>query len=109
MSNTVWFREALESATEITVPGAKLKVISPVGFLATKFAAFHDRGEGDYYASSDLEDIVTVVDGRDGIMQDLANADVFLCEYVRASMRKLVGNPDFQDALSGLMSSDEAG
>lgn len=107
--NTVWFKEALESVTEIEVPGAKLKVVSPVGFLATKLAAYDDRGGGDFYASADLEDIITVIDGRDEMMQDLANADVSLREYVRASMRKLGGNPDFQDALSGLLSSDEAG
>lgn len=46
--NTAWFREALASATKCHVPGGELRVVSPVGFIATKYVAFLDRGEGDY-------------------------------------------------------------
>lgn len=83
--NTVWFQEALESAVEIEVSGARLKVVSPVGFLATKHAAYLDRGQGDFYGSANLEDFVT------------------------RSIAALSADPDFQDALSGLLASDEAG
>jgi hypothetical protein len=34
--------------------------------VATKLEAFLKRGGGDYIASHDLEDIVTVVDGSQG-------------------------------------------
>lgn len=37
--NTVWFQEALDSAVVMQVSGSLLKIVSPVGFLATKFAA----------------------------------------------------------------------
>src|SRR5476649_8225 len=60
--NTAWFAEALATATEREIGHVRLKLISPVAFLATKHIAFSDRGGGDYYASHDLEDFVTVID-----------------------------------------------
>jgi predicted nucleotidyltransferase len=60
--NTAWFREALASATRRVVPGGTLRVVAPAGFIATKYVAFRDRGASDYYASHDLEDLITVVD-----------------------------------------------
>ena len=61
--NTTWFKEALSTATEKEIAHTRLKLVSPAGFLATKYVAFLDRGQGDHYASHDLEDFVTVVDG----------------------------------------------
>lgn len=107
--NTAWFQEALESAVEIEVSGAWLKVVSPVGFLATKHAAYCDRGLGDFYGSADLEDIITVIDGRDNIVKEIADSDAALRRYVTGSISALSADPDFQDALSGLLASDEAG
>jgi hypothetical protein len=72
--NTAWFAEALATATERGFGNVRLKLISPVAFLATKYAAFCDRGNGDYYASHDMEDFITVIDGRDGIAAEIANA-----------------------------------
>jgi len=62
--NTAWLREALASATPCAVPGGTLRVVSPVGFIATKYVAYLDHDAGDYYASHDLEDSITVIDGR---------------------------------------------
>jgi predicted nucleotidyltransferase len=55
--NTAWFKEALATATAREFAHTSLKLVSPVGFLATKYVAFLDRGTGDYYASHDLKDL----------------------------------------------------
>jgi len=47
--------------------GRIISLIAAPVFIATKLEAFHDRGGGDFLASHDLEDIVTVVDGRPGV------------------------------------------
>ncbi|GAB5559826.1 MAG: hypothetical protein SynsKO_14730 [Synoicihabitans sp.] len=107
--NTAWFQEALESAIEIPVQGARLTVVSAVGFLATKYAAFEDRGKGDYYGSADVEDMITVIDGREEITREITDSDPALCRFVVESIKTLNEDPDFQDALSGLLPSDEAG
>jgi predicted nucleotidyltransferase len=106
--NTAWFREALTSATLRAVPGGTLRVVSPVGFIATKYVAFLDRGAGDYYASHDLEDLITVIDGRGKIVEEVAAADPALCAYVTKAMSALVSSEDFMEALPGHLPPDAA-
>jgi predicted nucleotidyltransferase len=106
--NTAWFREALASATPRMVPGGTLRVVSPAGFIATKYVAFLDRGAGDYCASHDLEDLITVIDGREEIVEEVAAADPALCAYVTKAMAALVSSDDFMEALSGHLPADAA-
>ena len=40
-------------------------------FLATKLAVFDGRGEGDYVLSHDMEDIIVLLDGRRGIVEEV--------------------------------------
>lgn len=105
---TAWFRGALASATLRVVRGGELRVVSPIGFIATKYVVFLDRGDGDYYASHDLEDLLTVIDGREQIDAELAGAEVGLRTYVRQAMAELVGSADFMEALPGHLSADRA-
>ena len=48
----------------------QLTLISLFAFFATKQVAFADRGGGDYRASHDLEDLITVIDGRAHIVAE---------------------------------------
>jgi hypothetical protein len=106
--NTAWFKEALATATEQEFTHTRLKLISPVAFLATKHVAFTDRGKGDYYASQDLEDFVTVIDGREKIAAEVNEAPAELRQYVIASVRGLVGAHSFDEALPGHLPPDRA-
>lgn len=106
--NTAWFKEALASATEREFAHTRLKLVSPAAFLATKYVAFVDRGNGDYHASHDLEDFTTVIDGREGIVADIDQAPTELRRYVIAAVRTLHIATAFDDALSGHLPSDEA-
>ncbi len=42
----------------------RVRVVAAPYFCATKLETFRDRGKGDYLASHDLEDPITVVEGR---------------------------------------------
>ncbi len=106
--NTVWFREALATATLLPVPGGSLRVVAPVAFVATKYVAFRDRGAGDYHASHDLEDLITVIDGRERIVEEIAAAGPSLRTYVTEAMAALVSSEDFMEALPGHLPSDSA-
>jgi predicted nucleotidyltransferase len=106
--NTTWFREALASATVHTISGGRLRIVSPVGFIATKYVAFLDRGNGDYYDSHDLEDLITVIDGSENIIEEVAAADPALSAYVAKAMARLVGSEDFMEALPGHLPADSA-
>lgn len=43
--NTIWFDHALASADDRDVGGETIRVISASAFVATKLAAFCDRGD----------------------------------------------------------------
>lgn len=88
--NTAWFKEALATATEQVFARTRIRLISPVAFLATKHVAFADRGDGDYYASHDLEDFVAVIDGRANILMDVEQAPAVLRRYVTDAVRGLL-------------------
>jgi hypothetical protein len=60
-----WYRPAMDSAEEREIAlGLNVRVFPAPYFSATKFEAFADRGDGDYLASRDLEDLVAVMDRR---------------------------------------------
>jgi hypothetical protein len=97
-----WFPEVLTFAEMKDLgEGCRARVITPALFLATKLEAFKDRGKGDYYGSHDLEDIITLVDGRASIVADVIDAPEPVRSYIANCFRKLSRNPDFQDAFPG--------
>lgn len=106
--NTTWFKEALATVSEHEFAHTRIKLISPVAFLATKHVAFTDRGDGDYYASHDLEDFVAVVDGRANILLDVEQAPAALRRYVTDAVRSLLAAPAFAESLPGHLPSDVA-
>lgn len=104
-----WYVEALREAQRRTLPsGALIRVISAEHFIATKLEAFSGRGNGDYLASHDLEDIVAVIDGRPEIVRELHEADEALRNYVRDSIEGLLQDIDFVEALPGFLPGDRA-
>lgn len=105
---TAWFKEALTTAAAKTVAHTSLNLISPVAFLAIKHAAFVDRGHGDYYGSPDLEDFIAVVDGRQGIVEEVDQALAELRQCVIDSVRGLLAVPSFDEALPGHLPVDTA-
>jgi hypothetical protein len=59
-----WYAAALRDAAEVRVNDLRLRVVTAPYFIGTKLEAFHGRGNGDFYVSRDLEDLVAVIDGR---------------------------------------------
>lgn len=99
-----WYRPGFASAvtTELR-PGLSLRHLDAPHFVATKFEAFNDRGARDVYLSHDLEDIVTVIDGRAELADELLAADTSVRNHVIRQMRALLAHPDMQNALPGLV------
>ena len=70
--------------------GMDIRLITAPVFVATKFEAFHGRGGNDYLASHDLEDIITVIDGRPGLTQEIDQVDAELGRYLAAEINALL-------------------
>ncbi len=105
----IWYQPAIDEAEEHEIlPGMTIKVISPPYFCATKLEAFDGRGAGDYLASHDLEDIITVIDGRAEIIEEISRAPEDVRDYISGKIRGLLHTRQFLDALPGYLLPDEA-
>ena len=80
-----WYPFALESATMFTLePALDVRIASAAAFLAMKWEAFGTRGAADPMSSHDLEDLITVVAGRAGIIDDTRAAPDDVRHFIRA-------------------------
>lgn len=106
--NPAWLKEALATATEQEFAPTRLRLVSAPAFLATKHVAFLDRGAGDYYGSHDLEDFITVIDGREAIIQEIDAAPAELRRYLITAIAQLMTGTAFGEALTGQLPPDDA-
>lgn len=100
-----WYPATFDTAEVIEIaPGHGVRIASPACFLATKMEAFSDRGRGDFLASHDLEDFVSVIDGRHSIIEDVAgNCPPDVRDFLRISVKRLLEIREFLDALEGYL------
>lgn len=103
-----WYRPALKSAVRLPLGDHEINLITAPYFLATKLEAFRGRGKNDFATSHDLEDIVTVVDGRSELVAEVQTAQADLRQYLHNEFRALLTQRDFLDALPGHMLADAA-
>jgi len=86
----------------------EIRMVTAPYFVATKLEAFKGRGAGDFPGSHDLEDVVSVVDGRETLSTEVRAAGAGLREYVHREIARLLANPGFIDALPGFLLPDAA-
>ncbi|UFH49921.1 hypothetical protein LN139_00575 [Pseudomonas sp. KNUC1026] len=85
-----WFVDGLAHAYTTTIPsGFAIKIFKPTYFVATKLEAFKGRGKGDAY-HKDVEDIIVVVDGRERLHEEVAQADQALRAYIASGISGLL-------------------
>lgn len=96
-----WYAEAIETSQDTTLPSGKaIRLISPPLLIATKIDAFYGRGNEDYQGSHDLEDIVSVVDGRPELIEEIRHSGVQVREYLASEVEELLGIKDFVDSIA---------
>ncbi len=103
-----WYRVGYEQALTVELAaGLTVRHLSAPHFLATKLEAFKDRGQNDVYLSHDLEDIMTVMEGRTAVVQDMAAAHEAVLKHVSLCVAALLDMPAFHNALPGLLSDPD--
>ena len=106
--NTQWFTEALETAGTVEYAHTKIRIVSPIGFLATKYLTFTERGKGDFFGSHDLEDFIAVIDGRNRIVEEINSSREDFRRYLVGAVVNLMLESDFREALPGFLPGDSA-
>lgn len=104
-----WYRDAMQAAAAVTISeNLCVRAITAPYFLGTKLEAFHGRGQQDYFASHDLEDLIAVVDGRTTLLDEVAMASDDLRKFIGNAIQTLLAEPRFQDALPGYLLPEAA-
>jgi predicted nucleotidyltransferase len=102
-----WYHLALENAQRVRIGEYEIRLITAPYFIATKLEAFHGRGKNDF-SSHDLEDIVTVIDGRPELVEEVRLATAHLQKYLSNEFQDLLSNRDFLEAFPGHLLPDAA-
>ena len=104
-----WYADALKyPETRNIADDLYIRLVTAPYFLATKMEAFLGRGKGDYLASHDMEDIVTLIDGRKEIIDEIGSSDPELKVYLAERFSDLLNDDAFHDALPGYLYGDAA-
>jgi hypothetical protein len=104
----IWYESALRNASIVTLSRSQaIRVITAPFFLGTKMEAFRGRGRNDFQASHDLEDFVAVVEGRDTLLQEIAESPQDLQEYLAEAAKSLLAESRFLDVLPGFVLDSE--
>ncbi|MFY9488519.1 MAG: hypothetical protein WAP35_07490 [Solirubrobacterales bacterium] len=86
-----WQKEAFPRAVPRQLrSGRTVNCASPPYMLAMKLEAFGDRGNNDFLGAKDFADIVTLIDGREEILQEVDRADERLKTFVANEISEMV-------------------
>lgn len=102
-----WYSPAIKNATEISLEeGLEIRIVTAPYFLATKIEAFYGRGKGDYMASHDMEDIITIIDGRLELIDEVKDSETDLRSFLAEKFRYFLKTEAFLEALLGHLLPD---
>ena len=104
-----WQVATIPHAVSCELPsGATIQAAPPVYMLAMKLEAFKARGKGDFLGSRDFGDIVSLIDGRSELLEEVAGADADVRAYIAEEIHRLLTEPRLMDGLAGAMRGDAA-
>jgi predicted nucleotidyltransferase len=107
-SVNTWFQTAINTAiTVVLSDGKALKHIDAPTFIATKIESFLNRG-GDDFIHHDIEDIITVINGRAELSDEMPKAHRELQEYVMDKLGAFMEISAFTDLIPSHIRPNES-
>jgi hypothetical protein len=104
-----WLSLGFDSAEPDETPdGEAIERLPVTAWLASKIAAFEQRGRVDVMMSRDLDDIVTLLIGRSRLPDDVRNAPMEIRTYIEGVFRAWRLDPMVWDAMDGYAVSSES-
>lgn len=103
-----WYPLAIQDARQYRLQdGQTINVISAPLFVATKLESFNGRGNGDY-GHHDIEDIISLVDGRPELCSEIEQCNEVVREFVRQEVDDLLADAAFVEHLAWHLHPDQA-
>ena len=104
-----WYEKALKESKVYTLPGGtEIQLVSAPCFLATKLEAFLGRGHGDFLGSHDLEDVVSLLDGREGLVGEIGASTPDLRDFISDTFHQCLKDDNFMASVQGNLPPDPA-
>ena len=102
-----WYPLAVTNYDVATLPsGRTIRLVTPALFIATKLEAYLGRGSGDFLRSRDIEDIITVFDGRPELVGEIQSSRNDVRDYIAGEIDDLLADAAFVDNISGQLPPD---
>jgi predicted nucleotidyltransferase len=103
-----WYPLAIQDARQHRLQdGQTINVISAPLFVATKLESFNGRGNGDY-GHHDIEDIISLVDGRPELCSEIEQCNEVVRNFVRQEVDDLLADAAFVEHLPWHLHPDQA-
>ena len=84
------YAQALKEAESVELEGdVIIKVVPSILFVATKLEAYNGRGNNDPLHSRDVEDILSVIDGRAELVSEFHLVNTELKKYIKYELNEL--------------------
>lgn len=97
-----WYERGIETAVSAALgEGIEIRRLTAPLFIATKLEAYRGRGGGDLIGSRDAEDTLLLVDGREELADEIANADTDIKTYIAEQIGAVLADPNFDHFLQG--------
>ncbi len=81
--------------------GLTIRLVSAPCFLAMKLEAFTDRGHNDFMESSDIEDVIAVLDGRPEVIDEIRDSPPQVKHFLVGAFAALLKEEEFLGSLPG--------
>jgi hypothetical protein len=105
--SNLWYSDAIQNYTLQKMPAGKtIKIVTPPYFIGTKIEAFLGRGNNDFIMSHDIEDIITIIDGREELSNEIKISPFNLKQYIQNHLSDFKKNHQFRDAIAGYLPTD---
>lgn len=96
-----WFGPGFKYVEKINIKDKTINILPLSYFLATKFTAFHGRGENDARTSHDFEDITYILDNRTDLVEVILKSPVDVRTYLKNEFATLLKNDNMREAIIG--------
>lgn len=96
-----WYKAVMLTATRYALDAVTtINLIHPVYFIATKLEAYRGRGKNDVLSSRDIEDVLSLIDGRPELFGEVRAASPEVRRYISQEISRLIADASFEYAVS---------
>lgn len=104
-----WYAQAIQHSVVVRIDeDLEIRVVTAPFFLATKIEAFFGRGSSDFLSSHDMEDIISIINGRKEIIGEVASSSPELRAFLSETFAAFLADEDFLESIPGHLLPDPA-